>query len=223
MTLIVAVTNGREIVVGADTLVYEGSGEVYRTYETPKLRVVNGGRWIIGFTGLGQVAKIVWDYMEAKGQTFSTDIRVGVLECVKCIGEIYKEYRLDPNATTLLAGFCGSQPHIYSWGIGQPAPRGGDIPPWEAIGCGCDVALHYVRNCRPMEDFDIEKLSALVHFSISEIANSDVRVGKPIDIGVVKEDGALIEPRESIRQFELISDRLSALIRNEILGLAADG
>jgi 20S proteasome alpha/beta subunit len=138
------------------------------------------------------------------------------------MGEIYTEHRLDTDATALLAGFWGREPHIYSWRIAQPSPRGGNIPPWEAIGCGSEVALHYVRNCRPIEDFNVEKLSALVYFSISEIANSDVRVGKPIDIGVVKEDGALIEPRESIRQLELISDRLSALIRNEILGLAAD-
>jgi len=38
----------------------------------------------------------------------------------------------------------------------------------------------YVRSCRPIVNFDTEKLSALVYFSISEIAKSDVRVGKPI-------------------------------------------
>jgi 20S proteasome alpha/beta subunit len=90
-------------------------------------------------------------------------------------------------------------------------------PAWEAIGCGSDVALHYVRSCRPIVDFDTEKLSALVYFSISEIAKSDVRVGKPIDIAVVNEGGATIKQRESIQHLEPVSEHLGSVIRNEIL------
>jgi 20S proteasome alpha/beta subunit len=223
MTLILGATNGRQIIVGADTLVYEGSGEVYRTYQTPKLRVVNGGKWIIGFTGLAGVAHIVWDYLEAKGQTFDPDIRIGALQCIDEMGKIYTQHHLEPNARAMLAGFLGDRPHIYTWNLAKPIPSGGELPPWGAIGCGSDVALHYVRNCHPMENLDVENLSALVYFSISEIANSDIRVGKPIDIGVVRKDGAAIEPRESILRLEPMSERLSSLIRKEILGLVVDG
>ena len=45
MSLILAVTNGNEIVIGADSLAYEGSSEIYRTYEIPKLRLAEMGSW----------------------------------------------------------------------------------------------------------------------------------------------------------------------------------
>lgn len=69
MTLILAATNGQEIIVGADTLVYEGAGigeNAYRTYNVPKLRTVNDNRWIVAFSHLGQAAANLWDYLEAK-------------------------------------------------------------------------------------------------------------------------------------------------------------
>ena len=96
MSLILAVTNGNEIVIGADSLAYEGSSEIYRAYEIPKLRLVNNGSWVVAFTGMGQAARTVWDYLDAKGQTFNSDIRVGVLECIKCMGEILHRIPFEP-------------------------------------------------------------------------------------------------------------------------------
>ena len=142
------------------------------------------------------------------------------LNALNAWGRFYTEYRLNPDAKALLAGFCGRQPHIYSWGVAQPSPKGGDIPPWEAIGCGSDVALHYVRGCGPLVDFDIEKLSVLVYFSISEIAKSDVRVGKPIDIAVINQGGATIKHRDSIQHLEPVSEHLGTVIRNGNSGAA---
>lgn len=218
MTLILAVTNSKEIVVGADSLVYEGSGEVYRTYSTPKLRTINAGRWIIGFSGLANTASMVWDYLEAIKQTFNPDIRIGAFECVKRMGEFYRDNRLNlRDCRALLAGFSESRPKIYSWSVEHPNPDGGDMRPWGAIGCGGDLALHFARNCQPLEDLSTEQLSALAHFSIAEIAKSDNRVEKPIDLGIVTPETAHIEDRDSVNQrFERKSEILSGLISGQI-------
>jgi len=217
MTLVLAVTNIKEIVVGADSLVFSGSEEVYHTHEATKLRLFNEGRWIIGFAGLGDVAANVLDYIEAKGRTFDPDIRTGMFDCTKYMGEIYQEFRLDAKARVLLAGYTGQKPRIYRWNLAQPNPEGGEIPPWQAIGAGADLALHFARNCQPLETLNTEQLISLVYFSVAEIAKSDPRVRKPIDIGVVTPQGARIEVRDSVQQrFEEKSERMARLIRESL-------
>jgi 20S proteasome alpha/beta subunit len=216
MTLILAATNRREIVVGADTLVYEGSREIYRTYQTPKLRRV-AEHWVVGFTGLGNVAKIVWDFVEASGNTFNPDIRIGVMECIRVMGEAYNEYRLNQDAKALLAGFSGNKPMIYTWEVARPSPSGGNLPPWGAIGCGSDLALYFARNCEPLDRLTAQQLTALVYFSISEVAKSDLRVAKPIDIAVVRPEGIEIKEREFLsRTLEGPSERLAGLVAQNI-------
>jgi hypothetical protein len=222
MTLVVAATNGKAIVVGADSHVYEGSDDsglgTYRSYERPKLRTVNGNRWIIGFSGLGDVAATVLDHVEATmTDEFSFDIRVGVLDLTRRMGEAYRQFRLPGNADILLAGFSGEQPRIYRWKIQSPNPTGGDAPPWGGIGCGVDVALHFVRSCEPLVELNAEQLAALVYFSISEVASSDLRVKKPIDIAVNTPKGAQIWSRDSVLPLEELSGRLTKLIRERIL------
>lgn len=218
MTLVVAATNGREIVVGADTRVYEGDATVYRTYEVPKLRLINHGRWIMAFSGLGSQARAVWEYMEAEAPTFNPDIRVGIMECIGRMGEVYQKYPFPPGANVLLAGFANEQPRIYQWDMAEPSPRGGESPPWGAIGIGDGVALHFVRNCEPLYTLDLEQLNSLVYFSISEVAKSggDPRVGKPIDIGVVRSTGAEIRRRGSLQHLEEKSVRLARLTRENL-------
>lgn len=216
MSLILAATNGSEIVVGADSLVYEGSGEIYRTYEAPKLRLINGRHWIIAFTGLGNVAKVVWDYFDAKSQTFNPDIRIGVMDCISEMGKVYQQHRLKMDTRAMLAGFSRNAPMIYSWSVNEPSPTGGSLPPWNAIGCGSDVALHLLRISQPLDQLNTEQLVSLVHFSVSEIAKSDVRVGKPIDIGVITPEEATLKTRESLRVFEEKSERLARVLRENL-------
>jgi hypothetical protein len=160
---------------------------------------------------------MVWDYFDAISQTFNQDIRIGVFECMKQMGEFYRDQRLDlKECRVLLAGFSGDQPKIYSWHIEKIDPDGGDARPWGAIGCGCDVALHFPRNCQPLGELNQEQLSALVYFSISEIAKSDLRVGKPIDLGVVRPSSAAICKRDSLGMYEEKSERLSRIIRDNL-------
>jgi 20S proteasome alpha/beta subunit len=216
MTLLLSVTNTKEIVVGADSLVFSGSEEVYHTHETTKLRLFNEAHWIIGFAGLGDVAANVLDYIDAKGQAFNPDIRIGMLECTSYMGEIYKEFRLNTKARVLLAGYTGQKPRIYRWNLAEPNPEGGEIPPWQAIGAGADLALHFARNCQPLETLNTEQLISLVYFSVAEIAESDPRVRKPIDIGIVRPDGAEILSRNSLSTHEEKSRQLARLIRENL-------
>lgn len=218
MTLVLAVTNSKEIVIGADSLVYEGSGELYRTFTTSKLRTINAGRWIIGFSGLANAASMVWDCFDATGQIFNPDIRIGVFECIKRMGEFYRDNRLNlKDCRALLVGFSESRPQIYSWSIEHINPDGGDMRPWGAIGCGNDLALHFARSCQPLDELSREQLSALAYFSIAEIAKSDNRVGKPIDLGIVSPQEARLEDRDSVsRRFEGASESFSGLISTHV-------
>ena len=216
MTLVVAATNGREIAAGADTRVYEGDESVYRTYDVPKLHVVNQGRWVIAFSGLGSQAKAVWEYLEATAPTFNPDIRIGVMECIERMGDVYQRCRLPHGAKVLLAGFSNEQPRIYQWDMAEPSPQGGESPAWGAIGVGVGVALHFVRNCEPLHALNLEQLSSLVYFSISEVANSDLRVARPIDVGVIRSTGAEIRSRDSLQHLEEKSVRLARLTRENL-------
>jgi len=167
---------------------------------------------------LANAASIVWDYFEATNQTFNPDIRIGVFECMKRMGEFYRDNRLNlRDCRALLAGFSESRPKIYSWSIEHLNPDGGDMRPWGAIGCGNDFALHFARNCQPLEELSREQLSALAYFSVAEIAKSDNRVEKPIDLGIVTPEKAHIEDRDSVNQrFERVSENLSGLISAQI-------
>ena len=101
ISLILAVTNGREIVVGADSLAYEGDQTLYRTYPVPKLRIVNGCHWIMAFSGLGQAAWNVWESVEATGLILNSDIRIGAMECIDQMGQAYTRYRVPLGAKVL--------------------------------------------------------------------------------------------------------------------------
>src|SRR5207245_9308970 len=101
ISLILAVTNGREIVVGADSLAYEGDQTLYRTYPVPKLRIVNGCHWIMAFSGLGQAAWNVWESVEATGLILNSDIRIGAMECIDQMGQAYTRYRVPLGAKVI--------------------------------------------------------------------------------------------------------------------------
>jgi hypothetical protein len=89
--------------------------------------------------------------------------------------------------------------------------------PWGAIGCGSDLALHFARNCQPLEELSRDQLSALAYFSVAEIARSDNRVEKPIDLGIVTPEAAHIEDRDSVKQrFQGTSEILSGAISVQI-------
>lgn len=225
MTLILGATNGREIAVGADSFVYEGDGiggNAYRSYSTPKLRLVNGGRWVIGFTRLGGVARNIWDYIEARRQVFDPDIRIGVFECSQFVGNMVQDFHLQADATELVAGFSGTEPRIYTWNITQPNIEGGAVPTYAGIGIGVNIGLYILDACRPFDDFDAQQLTTAVYFGIEEVIRmGEPRVGRPIDVAVISRDGASIQQRESLRPFELRSENLSGLIRKEILSLVA--
>jgi len=136
MTLLLAATNGKDIVVGADSFVYEGNGSAgtYRSYTAPKLRLINNGQWIVAFTRLGSAARNVWEYIEARGCTFNADIKIGVMECVECMGNALTKFGLEIDANVLLVGFSGPEPRIYNWNMAKPTVEGGSFPPWHALG-----------------------------------------------------------------------------------------
>ena len=160
---------------------------------------------------------MVWDYFDAEKRTVNPDIRIGVFECMKQMGEFYRDNRLTlKDSRALLAGFSGDQHKIYNWSVEHLTPDGGDMRPWSAIGCGADVALHFSRNCQPLEDLNSRQLSILVYFSISEITKSDLRVGKPIDIAIVTPEGAKACDRDSLLPLEGISEQLGRSIREQI-------
>lgn len=195
MSLIVAAHNGKTIVVAADTYMYEGTGKIYRTGNEVKLRTVNEGRWVVAYSGK-TTPKLVWDYIDAARVTFDQDIRIGIFAVRAKFGEIFKEFRMEPDSQMLLVGFSGDVPYIYKWTIGQSSLTGGDTPPWAAIGCGVDVALHFIWNNQPLEELSADELKRITYFSVAEIARSDNRVGKPIDLAVCEQGKARILRRE---------------------------
>jgi hypothetical protein len=220
MTLILAATNGKEIVVGADSHVYEGDGtggNAYRSYSIPKLRIVNDGRWIIAFSNLGGVAASIWDYLEGKGNSFNPDIKIGAMECAELMRKLINDFNLRADANALLAVFSGTEPRMYRWFIPQPDIRGGSVPPYCGLGCGENIGLYILDMCRPFDDFDTKQLISSVYFGISEVVRmGERRVGKPIDIGIVRPDAAEIMNRDLLPPYEEKSARLAQLLRENV-------
>jgi hypothetical protein len=220
MTLILAATNGKEIVVGADSLVHERAliGEnAYRGYTAQKLRVINNGRWIVAFTGLGGAATNLFEYLEATDQTFDPNTRIGIMECTRRIGEVVSEFRLTVTATALLAGFSGPEPMIYSWSVTGPDPDGGSSPKSRGIGSGSGLGVFVLDMCQPFEGLSTEQLISAVYFGISEVMRAgEPRIRKPIDIGIVRPDGAEILDRASLVSYEEKSAHLVRLFRENL-------
>jgi 20S proteasome alpha/beta subunit len=195
MTLIVAATNGKSIVVGADSFVYEGDGTIYRAMTVgPKIRKY--GQWVIGISGRGSAANVL-DYLEAEGKSTKPDIHIAVMELVSHMGEVYTERRIEMGSSVLLAGFHNDQPYLATWTVNNPSDIRSN-PHWQAIGCGLNIALHFVARANAVE-LSEEQLQTLVYFSIAEVAAYDQRVGKPIDLAVITEDSARILDREEVR------------------------
>lgn len=222
MSLIVGVTNGREIVVGADSKVYEGDEGNCRTYTDTKVRLLNQGKWVTAFTGLGATAKAVWNYLEASGETYDADIKIGALQFVEKFKGIYQKFGLDLRVNVLLAGFSGATPFLYRAVMVKPELQGGDNPPWCAIGCGVDVALHFVTRAQPLDEMNTQELMGLTYFSIAEIAGRDFRVGKPIDIFRVTREGVSRESREFAKRFDSIEEGFERDLRRRIKSLGGD-
>jgi ATP-dependent protease HslVU (ClpYQ) peptidase subunit len=195
MTLIVAASNGTSIAVAADSFVYEGDGSIYRGMTVgPKIRKY--GQCIIGISGRGS-ANNVLDYLEAKGGSQHQDIHIEVMELITRMGEVYTERRIDKDSHVLLAGFHNNEPYLATWTINNPSDIRSN-PHWQAIGCGLNIALHFVARAKASE-LSEDQLSSVTYFSVAEVAAYDNRVNKPIDLAIITKDSTQVLDRETVR------------------------
>ena len=201
MTLVIAAHGRNFVILGADSRGTRGTEEqglIIGLDDRSKLRQVapHVGLLIFGFGDIGD--------MLLNG--FNERMSNNNLDCVSQIAESFRSYCREkwnewltgvrpeyfPRFGFLISGLDQNGqgqftvPHTYSL-----FSETGFVPALHRrfVSMGCPMLADYILSKRYQEDIDIETLSPLVAYAISETSSVDRRVGGPIKIAIIDSSG----------------------------------
>jgi len=219
MSLAHGLIGKQSVVMAADSYGHSNDPGGMYGYHFSKLMLVNQDRWILGIAG-SDSSRSIPEELQRKQFTFDGQIDDAVLRYSKEIFSIRVERSYRGDCYFLLAAFDNGVPCFYEWhlldsGSGQLSRR--LSVQIAAIGARYHGAL-YFSHAYHRPDMGDEELALLAHFCVSEAANHDPRIGRPIDVGIVRSDGARLLAPEEIAAVEAASLEVASEIRGVFNG-----
>ena len=214
MSLAVALVGRSEIVVASDTLQILGDeGGYYRT-ECKKIRRVNQGRWALAVAGTN-VGNDLLDRMEDDKYQFKDSFRLASYDFADHMKQLYIQGGYTGASFLLMCGVECGRPLMAEWSF--PWQNGLAFPVAVAtVGAKMHGALHYAHAYHSPQ-MDTQQLILLAYFCVSQAARQDIRVGKPIDIAVVREGDVECFSGKSLADVEKRCDTIEGQLREAFL------
>jgi len=190
MTLILALVGRDNAVLAADAKQRKGDGDGFYASAVEKLKIVNGGNWILG-VALAQIGLDLAGYVEENSESFNANIHLGIHSYVKRMRELYREHGHSAPTSLLVAGCGKDDVAVYGFNL-----EGGDdgtvvsegatkVLNQSAMGAAHHGAMYLSHALHRMDTSLVQRIS-IAHFSVSEACKQDVRVGPPVEIGLVR-------------------------------------
>jgi len=222
MTVILGLKGTDHVVLASDTLEMRGPSEGMYRQLSHKLQRINGS-WAIGVSGSLDGLQIVRDLGEEKLDGLSEVTFLAVEQLANRILDAYRKKGFSDEAWFLLVGIGDSgQPFIQNWRfkgengevrIEGPREQGSVA----AIGACNHGALYFAKEFQ-RETMSIEQNALLAFHCVAEVAKHDVRVGRPVDLIVVRKNGTPIRYTETqLPEFVNRSEKITATISDYLL------
>jgi hypothetical protein len=154
-------------------------------------------------------------------QVITEEIDDSIHKYSKELENILRERGFTGEWLFVLGAFDGRTPCMYEWYFLEKQtilPRRSELD-IVAIGARKHGAL-YFSHAHHKADMNDQQRALLAHFCISEAANQDPRIDRPVDIAVVRPEGARMLAPEELSEYERASAALSSEIGNLIRGYA---
>lgn len=202
MTLIVALFNEQEIVIAADTMIYDTSR--HKLLE-PFHKIMPVGRHVFAASGTTTLFDIM-TLLNAEGKHPNFDIDIAAGEYYKWTNEVFqaRRYSEKQGGDALLAGFGKDGARVYSWHL--PSQNGLVSNPGRIfLGARENTATFFPIFLHRDSALLGERIQ-LAHFCIALAGRSDPRVGDPhngypIDISVLTKEGLKAYTQEELKPY----------------------
>jgi 20S proteasome alpha/beta subunit len=221
MSLALGLVGESSVVLAADSYGYlRNAGGTYGECYS-KILLVNDGKWALATAGSGS-AKSISEELERKEYKFFGQVDEAIVKYSKELWNIRQDRHITGDWLFLLGMFDGGSPHIYSWSFINGVPIFALRQPVRihVIGAREHGALYFAHQNYAPEISDKERIF-LAHFCVSEVSKHDIRVEKPVDVAIVKQDVARMLDQQEIHSLEESSTALSADISRSIKEYAA--
>lgn len=216
MTLILALPGPGEVVVAADTYVYSDYAEAY--YSSQAEKIWKEGSWLIGIAG-NELGKAVLARIKRNGFNFARDFNSVADDLAKDVNGVFltlsEQDRSRYDFRVLMCGVEKGKPQLCEWSASSLFPCGSADRP-AAIGAinhgGIYLAYQHYRL-----DLTTNQRMLLAYFSVHAVTQQDMRVGPPIHVAVVKEDGVTIFKEGQLSDFSRRSEAIAESLKQEFL------
>jgi hypothetical protein len=215
MSLAHALVGSSTIVMAADTYATSRDPLGMYGYRFSKLVLVNENRWVLGIAG-SDSSRSIADELQRKAFAFDGQIDDAVLRYSKEMWSIRTDRGYRGDCWLLLAAFDGDTPCLYGWHfLDQPAQHSEFSKrlavPISAIGARLHGAM-YFSHAYHRSDMSDEELAVMAHFCVTEASNHDPRIDRPVDVALVRPEGARLLTAQEILALEQASSTLSSQI-----------
>ena len=203
MTFVIALFNSHEIVVAADTLIYDTT---HHKATKPYHKIMSIGPHLFAASGTS-AAFDIRDYMDGLGFTCTGDISVDALNYYRKMNEVYQEnrYGKDQTSSVLLAGFHEGQSQVYSWNLPSHVAPASNRTGYAFIGARENTATFFPIFLH-RDDMKTGDRIQLAHFCATRVGESDPRVGDPrqgfpVDVAVLQNGGMKLYTEAELKPF----------------------
>jgi 20S proteasome alpha/beta subunit len=216
MTLVVALFNENEIVLAADTMIYD-----YASHKSlkPIHKIMQVGNHLFASSGTGAGYDIA-RHLDALGFSPNADIDVASQEYFHETNVKYRDrkYGAEQTSSVLFAGFGKKGPQVFYWPLPSHTALTANPQGYVSIGVKENASLSFPRLYH-YDSMTTEQRVRLAHFTITKAGESDPRVGNPregypVDIAVLNRDGVRMYTEADLKPFVASSQRIhDAILR----------